>query len=91
MSVSKEQLLELLKHVNHPSSGSDIVTAGLVKDISFSENIVTINLVFPKQNDPFSNSIKKACAKTIESALGNGVEIKFNEQFASRKLSAEFS
>ena len=31
MIISKEQLLELLKHVNHPSSGSDIVSAGLVK------------------------------------------------------------
>lgn len=91
MDFSKEQVLETLKHINHPSSGNDIVSLGLVKNISVSENVVQIELAFPKPNDPFANSIKKACSQIIENHFGKNIEIKFAEHYATRKLLPEYS
>ncbi len=91
MDISSNQVTELLRNVNHPSSGNDIVSTGIMKGVNIENDNINITLSFPKANDPFANSIKKAILKTIELKLGNTFKVNISEQFAARKLSAEFS
>jgi ATP-binding protein involved in chromosome partitioning len=91
MSISVEQLIDALKHVNHPSSGSDIVSMNLVKDISIQDKQISFTLLYPKSTDPFAASIKKACIKIIESAFGTDLNITINDNYTKRKVSAEYA
>jgi ATP-binding protein involved in chromosome partitioning len=91
MPITLEKLNEILHNVNHPSSGTDIVSMKMVQDISIKENKISFSLIFSKPNDPLAASIKKACLKVIENMLGKDFQVEINEQFPARKLSPEYS
>ena len=91
MKVSESQILDALRNVNHPSSKTDIVSLNIVQSITISGNEISFSLVFPKPNDPFVSSIKKACVKVIETMVGQEYKVTINENFSTKKLSAEYS
>ncbi len=66
----KEDVLKALRMVSHPEKGSDIVTLGMVGDISVSAEGITIVLVPEKSNDPFLTSIKSNCVRAVKEVLG---------------------
>ncbi len=66
----KEDILKALRMVSHPEKGSDIVTLGMVGDISVTAEGITIILVPEKSNDPFLSSIKSNCVRAVKEALG---------------------
>ncbi len=66
----KEDILKALRMVSHPEKGSDIVTLGMVGDISVTEEGIKIILVPEKSNDPFLSSIKSNCVRAVKEALG---------------------
>ncbi|MDX9772199.1 MAG: Mrp/NBP35 family ATP-binding protein [Bacteroidales bacterium] len=66
----KEDVLKALRMVIHPEKGSDIVTLGMVGDITVSEEGIAIVLVPEKSNDPFLTSIKSHCVRAVKEVLG---------------------
>ncbi len=78
MSYNKEQVLSALKTVIHPDKKRDIVALGLVSNIVIEGKKVSFTLTFDKPNDPFVNSIRKACVHAIQENLGEDVDIKGN-------------
>ncbi|MDZ7633690.1 MAG: Mrp/NBP35 family ATP-binding protein [Bacteroidales bacterium] len=66
----KEDILKALRLVSHPEKGSDIVTLGMVGDISVTAEGITIILVPEKSNDPFLSSIKSNCVRAVKESLG---------------------
>jgi ATP-binding protein involved in chromosome partitioning len=90
MAVSQSQILEALKSVSHPSTKADIVSMGLVQNIVIQEKQIGFTLAFPRANDPFVASIKKACVRIIESLVGKEVEVVIIENFPKR-FSPEYS
>ena len=78
MSYSNKQILDILRNVKHPEQQQDIVSLGMVDDINIEGNKVSFSLLFKKQNDPFTNSIRKACVQAIEQGLGEEVKIRGN-------------
>jgi ATP-binding protein involved in chromosome partitioning len=66
----KEDILKALRMVSHPEKGSDIVTLGMVGDISVSEEGIAIVLVPEKSNDPFLTSIRSNCVRAVKEVLG---------------------
>lgn len=78
MSYNKEQVLSALKTVIHPDKKRDIVALGLVSNVVIEGKKVSFTLVFDKPNDPFVNSIRKACVHAIQENLGEDVDIKGN-------------
>jgi len=56
--------------VSHPEKGSDIVTLGMVGDISVSEEGIAIVLVPEKSNDPFLTSIRSNCVRGRKGGAG---------------------
>ena len=78
MSFSNKQILDILRKVKHPETGKDIVSEGMVDDISIDGNKIGFFLLLKKPNDPFSSSLKKACVQAIETELGEEVQIRGN-------------
>lgn len=70
MEVQKEQILEVLGQIHHPESKESIVSMGMVTDVQYREGDLWIGLEFGKPNDPFIQSIKKACLRVINNAFG---------------------
>jgi ATP-binding protein involved in chromosome partitioning len=90
MAITQNQVLEALKNVSHPSAKTDIVTMGLVQNIIIQDTNISFTLAFPKQNDPFVASIKKACTRILEPIVGKDFTITISENFPKR-FSPEYS
>lgn len=70
MEIQKELILEVLKDIRHPETKEGIVQSGMVSDVSYREGELWIGLQFSRANDPFIQSIKKACVRAINGAFG---------------------
>jgi ATP-binding protein involved in chromosome partitioning len=70
MKIKKEKILEVLKKIRHPETKEDIVSSGMVSDISYREGELWIGLQFSRANDPFIQSLQKACMRAINDAFG---------------------
>ncbi|MEN8229008.1 MAG: Mrp/NBP35 family ATP-binding protein [Bacteroidota bacterium] len=70
MEIQKERILEVLNQINHPETKESIVSMGMVTDIQYREGDLWIGLQFSRANDPFIQSIKKACMRVMEQAFG---------------------
>ena len=66
----KSDVLNALKMVTHPEKGSDIVTLGMVGDISVTAEGIKIVLLPEKSNDPFLSSLKSNCVRAVKESLG---------------------
>jgi ATP-binding protein involved in chromosome partitioning len=72
---SKDQILSALKKVIHPEKGNDIVTLGMVAEITSKEDGISLTITPEKSNDPFISSLKSTIVKTLKDTLGPDVEI----------------
>lgn len=70
MEIQKERILEVLNQIHHPETKESIVSMGMVSDIQYREGDLWIGLQFSRPNDPFIQSIKKACMRAMENAFG---------------------
>ena len=70
MEIKKELILEELGKIRHPETKKDIVSSGMISDVSYREGELWIGLQFSRANDPFIQSLKKACLRTINGTFG---------------------
>jgi ATP-binding protein involved in chromosome partitioning len=70
MEIQKEKILEVLDRIRHPETKQGIGSSGMVSDVTYREGELWIALKFAKANDPFIQSIKKACIRAINGAFG---------------------
>jgi len=70
MEIQKDIILEVLEKIRHPETKEGIVSSGMVSDVSYREDELWIGLQFGKANDPFIQSIKKACVRAINGSFG---------------------
>ncbi|HOU02091.1 MAG TPA: Mrp/NBP35 family ATP-binding protein [Bacteroidales bacterium] len=68
--ISKDQILFVLKKVIHPEKGKDIVTLGMISEITSGEKGISVILEPERSNDPFIPSLKSSIAKTLKDAFG---------------------
>lgn len=76
MEIQRERILEALGKIRHPETKEDIVSSGMVSDISYREGELWIGLQFGRANDPFIQSIKKACMRAVNGAFGEDTLLK---------------
>lgn len=90
MILTSENIIDALRHVNHPSKQTDIVSMNMVQNVNIEEKKISFTLLFNKPNDPLANSIKKACLKVLEGITGKKFEISITEKFSTKSTSPEF-
>lgn len=90
MAYTEDQITAILQKIIHPSSGEDIVSMKLVKDIEVKGTKVSFKLTFPSVNDPLKNSLKKACEKFLLDVPGiDEVDIQVETQMRPVSPKAE--
>ena len=90
MSLDKNQVLELLRNVNHPAHATDIISLKMVSDVAVEGNKVVVSVKYSKAKDPFSGSIKKSIERVIAGKEGDSVIVEVHEVYPSRQVSSEF-
>jgi ATP-binding protein involved in chromosome partitioning len=70
MEIQKEKVLEVLERIRHPETKESIVTSGMVTEVTYREGELWVGLQFGRANDPFIQSLKKACVRSINGAFG---------------------
>lgn len=72
---TKDQVIKALRKVVHPEKGKDIVSLGIVDEVSITADGITIVLTPEKSNDPFLASIKSSCVRAIKDTVGSDAVI----------------
>lgn len=75
MKPTKEDILSALRHVIDPDLGKDLVTLGMIDDLSVSGKKVTFRLVLTTPACPLKNELKQACLDEIHRYVGENIEI----------------
>jgi ATP-binding protein involved in chromosome partitioning len=75
MKISKDQVLETLKTIIHPSAERDIVSLEMVQNLSLKKNRLQMDLVFTSAQDPLKSSLKRACEITLKDKFPSLEEI----------------
>ncbi len=73
MEIQKEKILEVLGKIRHPETKKDLVSSGMVSDVKYREGELWIALQFSRANDPFIQSLKKACLRMVNNTFGEDV------------------
>ena len=75
--ATKEEILEVLKGVIDPEIGLNIVDLGLVYEVEFNENEISITMTLTTPGCPMHNSITAWVEKVI-TQLEHGASLKIN-------------
>lgn len=75
MAISADDIKSIAKEIKHPEHGTDLVSLGMVSDVSVTDNHISVTLKLLKANDPFATSIKKAYEKAIRARFGDGTGV----------------
>ncbi len=75
MNIRESEILETLKTIIHPSIEKDIVSLGLIKNLSINRNRLSFILSFPSVNDPLKSSIKRACEIALKEKFSDELEL----------------
>jgi ATP-binding protein involved in chromosome partitioning len=65
MSITKEQVIEALKHVDDPDLKKDLVTLGMIKDLEVEGKNVNFTVVLTTPACPMKEMIHKACVNAV--------------------------
>ena len=63
--ITQDELFGLLHGVIHPELHSDIVSLGMVEELTITEQQIQFTLRFRRPRDPFTNAIKRRCEELI--------------------------
>jgi ATP-binding protein involved in chromosome partitioning len=65
MSITKEQVLDALKHVDDPDLKKDLVTLGMIKDLQVEGKNVSFTVMLTTPACPMKDMIHKACVNAV--------------------------
>lgn len=68
----------MLKQVKHPDKNEDIVSLKMVENLKIEGEKISFDLVFQGANDPFVNSLKKACTNALKMKFGEAIGVDGN-------------
>lgn len=59
--MDQNDILEVLRRVQHPETGTDLVSQGMIENLIVTGDKIQFTLSFSRSRDPFAASLKKAC------------------------------
>lgn len=75
MNFTEADIRKALSTVNDPDIQRDLVSLGMIKDITISENKVAFTVVLTTPACPLKGKIEKDCREAVEKVVGKAVEI----------------
>ena len=73
--MTDDKVLKTLALVRHPAHQKDLVSLGMVQDITVQGKKISFTLSFNTVNDPLKNSLIKACERTLKKEWGDDIEV----------------
>ncbi len=89
MNITKEQVLEALKHVEDPDLKKDLVTLGMIKDLVVDGKNISFTVVLTTPACPMKELIHKNCVNAILQYIhaGANVNVKMTSDVSSQNKS----
>lgn len=90
-TVSKEKVLEALRHVNDPDLKKDLVSLNMIENVSVAGNTIGFDVVLTTPACPLKNKIKQDCLDAINQYVGAGytVNVKMESKVSTRRKETE--
>lgn len=73
--MTQEQVLAALRNVQDPDLKKDLVTLGMISDITISDNKIAFKVTLTTPACPLKELIKKDCVNAIKSAFGENITV----------------
>jgi ATP-binding protein involved in chromosome partitioning len=70
MAIKEDDVLRVLSTVKDPDLGKDLVTLGMIQDLSISGDKVSFSVVLTTPACPLKEMLRKECLDAVKS-LGN--------------------
>lgn len=87
MNISKENLIDAMSQVGHPSINFSLVELGILQDIDVNDNTVSVTFVFPFPEIPIADAIISSVKDPLK---GMGYEFKYETRVMSEIEKARF-
>ncbi|MCC5919731.1 MAG: Mrp/NBP35 family ATP-binding protein [Cyclobacteriaceae bacterium] len=75
MELNKENVLKALSNVQDPDLKKDLVTLGMIENVSIEDNQLSFTVVLTTPACPLKELIKQDCLKAIETAFGTDLKV----------------
>jgi ATP-binding protein involved in chromosome partitioning len=76
--MTKELIVEALRHVQEPDLGKDLVTLDMVKDIDIDGKNISFTIVLTTPACPLKDKMRNDCVKAIKQFVDAEAEVKVN-------------
>ncbi|HEY2721945.1 MAG TPA: Mrp/NBP35 family ATP-binding protein [Chitinophagaceae bacterium] len=88
--MTTDDILRALSHVQEPDLGKDIVSLGMVKDISIDGNYISFTVVLTTPACPLKDMIKNDCIQSIKTLVNPAaiINVKFISNTTTKRLDA---
>ena len=73
--LTKEQVLNALRHVDDPDIKKDLVTLNMIEGIEIADNKLAFTVMLTTPACPLKEAIKNDCLKAIEEHIGDEIEV----------------
>ena len=78
MIIKEEEVLQALSNVMDPDLGKDLVTLGMIQDLSIAENKIAFSVVLTTPACPLKEMLRKDCLNAIDGLGLDGIEVDIN-------------
>ncbi len=87
MNYSQEEVIQALRNVNDPDLKRDIVSLGMVENITLKNNEITFTLVLTTPACPLKDELKKLCEDAIHRYVSDEMKVRilFESRITSRR------
>ena len=78
MSISKEQVLSALRHVNDPDFKKDLVTLNMIEDVVIDGKNISFKMVLTTPACPMKEMMRNSCVEAIHQYVDPSAEVEIN-------------
>ncbi|GAA4928456.1 Mrp/NBP35 family ATP-binding protein [Mucilaginibacter defluvii] len=78
MTITKEQVLQALSHVEEPDLKKDLVTLNMIQDIHIDGNRLSFSVILTTPACPLKGLIENACRNAIGHFISKEIEVSIN-------------
>jgi ATP-binding protein involved in chromosome partitioning len=91
MSVTKEQVIDALRHVNDPDLKKDLVSLNMIDNVKVDGKKISFDVILTTPACPLKNVIKADCEAAIKEHIGEDyvVNIKMDSRVTTRRKDTE--
>ena len=78
MSITKEQVLSALRHVNDPDFKKDLVTLNMIEDVLIDGKKISFKMVLTTPACPMKDMMRNSCVEAIHQYVDPTAEVEIN-------------